>query len=624
MQEAFMKMMHGLKNIFLGILKLFFSLFYENKSETIKQINEEDVKKENAFSKSKNIQEEDDSEDSPRELYQEYINHKKYKITKKEFQKELEEIIEKLFEVKVKNLSKIQKEKLKKYSKEIQIKIQKEIENEKIKNREELKEALTNKIKKDYQEKEKKVSHAPENEIFKEKTSTLLNATPIEKLSLKKTQNTTSPTTFSKNPKSLINKTSYPTEKKTALNETYTKKLNNSKEEVQKFSNPVTHIKAIKEIVPKEPKTIKKNETVDNIKQDELEQMNSDLIISAVIEEQIERNENKEKAIEKNRERNETVSNNKKEEDKTANNLKNSNSEIKKQEIPSIIIPLEQIEKQNSQIIDLAQTEIQKEDFMEKEYEKIEKLLTDKINDLEDLLNKNLNVEQVNKIQKEINKLKNAKQKVSLHKEKDLEAIRIALESSITLEEKNRIKEKFKKLYESDEVIKHQDLINNIAFKSEEEIKKIEKLLIKESLRKTLKKLEVPLFISFPFIKNRFFRRFVSGLFVFRSFCFIKNILFNDPITYEPLDLSYLERGSDALNESIQITANNINLLEELKRITLLKYPELREDEEFLNYIMKIEIQLKKSHQKLLKQDKVVKKYFNKSKVLIRKRKKSI
>ena len=100
-------------------------------------------------------------------------------------------------------------------------------------------------------------------------------------------------------------------------------------------------------------------------------------------------------------------------------------------------------------------------------------------------------------------------------------------------------------------------------------------------------------------------------------------MLFGIPSDYELIDLSYLQKGHYALQESIGITVKNLSTLEEIKRTTLIKYPELGEDEEFLSYINKIEEKLEKNYQNLLKKDKVVNKYFNKSKVLVRKRKKS-
>ena len=52
-----------------------------------------------------------------------------------------------------------------------------------------------------------------------------------------------------------------------------------------------------------------------------------------------------------------------------------------------------------------------------------------------------------------------------------------------------------------------------------------------------------------------------------------------------------------------------------------MKYPELLEDEDFMKDINNLEEKLKKHYEKLMKQDALVNKYFDKSKNLTRKRK---
>ena len=183
------------------------------------------------------------------------------------------------------------------------------------------------------------------------------------------------------------------------------------------------------------------------------------------------------------------------------------------------------------------------------------------------------------------------------------------------------VTDKLKKLSEDEEIKRKEILYKDIENKTNKELREMEKVLIKESYKRALSRLEIPLFLSFPFIKNKYFRKFVAGLFLFRSFGFIRNLVFGFPDNYEPLDLSYIQKGSDALIESINLTEKNIASFQNLKQETFLKYPELMADEDFLKDIKKLEENLKKNYEKLVKQEKLVNKYFDKSKIFTRKRK---
>ena len=290
--------------------------------------------------------------------------------------------------------------------------------------------------------------------------------------------------------------------------------------------------------------------------------------------------------------------------------------ELKKE----INLNLNSIELENNQMIKLTKIEIQKEDLMDKNYEKMEELLDERIKEIEFFLQKNLSSIQKTKLENELIKLKETKKQLYFYKEKDIEELRISLEENIPVEELLIISEKLRKLTEMEELDRKKALIKKTEKKAEKEIQEIEKKLIKESFKKTLRRLEIPLFLSFPFIKNKHFRKFVSGLFLFRTFGFIKNLLFGITDIEEFEDLSYIKRGSDALKESITLTEKNIGTFLNLKNETFRKYPELLQDKDFINDMKTLEQKLKNNYEKLLQQEKTVQKYFSKSKVLIRKK----
>lgn len=303
--------------------------------------------------------------------------------------------------------------------------------------------------------------------------------------------------------------------------------------------------------------------------------------------------------------------------------------ELEKKEIPKenqektteVLINFTILEVENQAIIKEAKQEYNKEELIDKNYEKVEKLLEDKINEIEKMFQKPMNEIQKNKLKKEYKKLQETKENLHLYKEKDIEELRQSLEENIPLEELMLVTNKLKELSEAEELKRKEILYKDIEKKTQKEIQEINKVLLKESYKRMLRRLEAPLFLSYPFIKNKFFRKFISGLFIFRTFNFMKNLLLGFPDEYEPIDLSYIQKGSDALVESINLTEKNMNSFQELKKMTLIKYPELIEDDDFIKDIDKLENNLKKNYEKLIKHEQLVNKYFDKSKILIRKRK---
>ncbi len=597
-----------------SILKLLFN-------STKREIQKED-KRDNFYNSKELIKKEYDENstsstgDGTRNLFKEYISLNKKIITKENIENELNKVLEKMFKLKIKDLPNEEKVSLKKYTKKMIVKVEKN--KNRIKSIEALNMFIKTNVKKDVEEKnsevenifklkefkieEKKVilsSGAKKEQNDKQKLNVLVTELPKEKefIEVKKADDIFDEKIF-KERKDLVE-----------IKPSYLKKDNKSEERI---IFPVFDL-------PKTGEDVKSQEVIKEVIEDKETDLLDEIFISNI---QL----NKEEVVEKDGEEKELKEINNQMKDNFENKKKINPEELKKvdkkeEKLSVIVIGFSKIKKENDQVIEKAEQEISKEDFMEKEYDFVESLLNERISSLESLLLKKLKEEEKNKVLSELKRLKTIKEKVFLYKEKDLEALRISLEESITPEELEKITLKFKTLEEDAELKQKEILIQSMQNKSEQEIKNMEKLLIKEALRKSIKSLEVPLFLSFPFIKNSFFRKFVSGLFVFRTFGFIKNILFGTISAEKTIDLSYIKRGNDALNEAIVIMEKNITTFEELKKITLLKYPELERDEEFLIYIDNLEKKLQKRYEKLLKQDKVVKKYFNKSKVLVRKKK---
>ena len=148
---------------------------------------------------------------------------------------------------------------------------------------------------------------------------------------------------------------------------------------------------------------------------------------------------------------------------------------------------------------------------------------------------------------------------------------------------------------------------------------KIEKELIKLKIKKACKTLELPSILLLPFIRNKYFFYFTAGLFVSNHLNFLNLILRHKTSNFTKPELEEIRRGNDALNESLNLTNNNIAYLSYLENDIRTKYPELSYDEEYLIYINRLKYNLIKNQEKLLKKKKMIEKYNLKYQVKVRK-----
>ena len=115
---------------------------------------------------------------------------------------------------------------------------------------------------------------------------------------------------------------------------------------------------------------------------------------------------------------------------------------------------------------------------------------------------------------------------------------------------------------------------------------------------------------------------FTAGIFVNNHFKLLDYLLKHKSVTYTPLELEHLKKGSDALEEALNLTNTNLSYLSHLEQNILSKYPELSVDEEYLLYLNKLRYSLLKNEEKLLKKKKTIEKYNLKYQIKIRKLKK--
>lgn len=260
-----------------------------------------------------------------------------------------------------------------------------------------------------------------------------------------------------------------------------------------------------------------------------------------------------------------------------------------------------------------------------KDYEKIDVYTEKKIEVLtNEIKSKSLPKEEVTQKEKEIKKLQNTKKEIEFLKDEELETIRKDIEYEVTIREKEMVL----------------DELNNIKKNNEEKMKSLEldekipkinayldnykEYLIRQEISHTLNKLTTPLILTFPFIKNKYFRLFTGGVFLHNSFHFMKSLLGGPRKDVYPLDLTAIKTGMDALNSYGDYLKINQNSFYKLKEEISLKYPHLMNDEEFVKEITKIEKILNAKEQKYLKDKEKLNKYFYKGKYMERKLKRKI
>ncbi len=300
---------------------------------------------------------------------------------------------------------------------------------------------------------------------------------------------------------------------------------------------------------------------------------------------------------------------------------KEDHYEVKpKMKVPDSI-ETEQEKIEEIPVVSLKESEIEKEEmglsiwklFSEniEDYEEKEIALDNKLEELSTELLKPLTPEEKQVIEKEIEYTKKEQEETKKKKEHHIKQEEKDLEEPIHFEEKEQLKKELKKQYYEEQLELQEKLLKDLDKKTEAETKEIEKKIIKERIRKSSHLLEVPCFLGLPFIKNKYFYAFTMGLFISNHFSFVKRLLFHETKEYQEIDLSYLKQGSDALEHAILKNKQNVIALQQLEQDIYLKYPELKEDEEFLKYMEDLKIDLYLNEQKLRNKQKKTVKYLH-------------
>lgn len=259
--------------------------------------------------------------------------------------------------------------------------------------------------------------------------------------------------------------------------------------------------------------------------------------------------------------------------------------------------------------------ELSKEDFEERDYDKLERQIDKMLEDITNTLLKygdTLTPKQKEKLRKEEEKLRDAKENLYKQKDNDIEVERRHLNNEILNVEKEGLQKELKKIHEENEREVSPEFLRRMATlegMTQEQVANMDKRILLSRFRKANLALEMSSILALPFVRNKYFFAFTVGMIVDNHFNFI-NAFFRRRINaYEPADLESIKRGQDALNGALDITYKNIVELDYLEQQALSRYPELAYDPRYVSQVTALRSNLTRKYNKLMKKNETMEKY---------------
>lgn len=309
----------------------------------------------------------------------------------------------------------------------------------------------------------------------------------------------------------------------------------------------------------------------------------------------------------------------KKEEKKKEEEKKKKDKEDKIQELVTDKEILD-VSLATTALLDEGVEELAKEDFEERDYDKIERQINKMLDDITNTYlkyEKTLTPKQKEKLKKEEEKLRRAKDNLYLQKDKDIEVERKHLNDDILEIEKQGLQDELKKIHQQNEQEASPELfrrMETLEGLTKEQVANMDKRILLSRFRKANLILEMSSILALPFVRNKYFFAFTAGLIVDNHFNFI-NAFFRRKINrYEPADLEAIKKGQDALNSALDVTYKNLVELDYLEQQALSRYPELIYDPRYVSQITSLRTNLTKKYNKLMKKNNTMEKYRLKTK----------
>lgn len=296
---------------------------------------------------------------------------------------------------------------------------------------------------------------------------------------------------------------------------------------------------------------------------------------------------------------------------------KKQQEEKKKEKVQELVTDKEilDVSLATTALLEDGEEELAKEDFEERDYDKIERQIDKMLDDITNTYlkyEKTLTPKQKEKLKKEEEKLRRAKDNLYLQKDKDIEIERRHLNEDILDIEKKGLQDELKRIHTQNEQEASPELfrkMETLEDMTREQVANMDKRILLSRFRKANLILEMSSILALPFVRNKYFFAFTAGLIVDNHFNFI-NAFFRRKINkYEPADLEAIKKGQDALNGALDITYKNIIELDYLEQQALSRYPELAYDPRYVSQITSLRSNLTKKYNKLMKKNETMEKY---------------
>lgn len=266
----------------------------------------------------------------------------------------------------------------------------------------------------------------------------------------------------------------------------------------------------------------------------------------------------------------------------------------------------------------------------DKRYDEYEQEINELLYDIELYrikYDKNLTKEQKKKLKDEERKLRTAKSNIQYQKSLDIEKERKHLEQEILPEELHGLQLELRKKHLENKRDLNEELIERVEdleFMTDEKVSKLEKKLIKKKLRKALIVTQMGSILALPFIRNKYFFYFTAGLIAKTELMFLSDLFKRKTSEYDPVELTAIKNGKDALYGALNTTRENILYLESLEATALAKYPELSFDSEYLQYLNSLKSSLARTQDKLSRKIDTLDRYIRKTTRKVRKLEKKL
>ena len=375
-------------------------------------------------------------------------------------------------------------------------------------------------------------------------------------------------------------------------------------EEVQPTQEEITHEEDKKNSKKEQPKQ-ETPPTKEEIKQEQ-----------EIVKLQEEVVEDKEKTVEELEDLKEKVEQKieelKKEKKKEETKESKKEEQVKELKIDSEIID---VSMATTALLEGNEEELSKEDFEERDYDKLERQIDKMLDDITNTLLKygdTLTPKQKEKLRKEEAKLREAKEDLSKQKDRDIDTERRHLNDEILNVEKEGLQKELKKIHEENEREVSPEFLRRMAMlegMTQEQVANMDKKILLSRFRKANLALEMTSILALPFVRNKYFFAFTVGMIVDNHFNFV-NAFFRRRINaYEPADLESIKRGQDALNGALDITYKNLVELDYLEQQALSRYPELAYDPRYVSQVTSLRTNLTRKYNKLMKKNETMEKY---------------